>query len=178
MIPRKARTKAKLKSRVICKKCFRLFFNTSKKISITCPNCGDVIDARDRSAYAKRYYEKYPEKAEQRKKKMQEYDTTHKRERGKLMRERVRKVVLNVVSNNNPVCENCGCDDVRLLEVNHKNGGGNKELKFGKNTNAFAWDIYMGRRKTDDLNLLCRVCNALHYLELKYGKTRHIITYK
>lgn len=28
---------------------------------------------------------------------------------------------------------------------------------------------HMGRRKIDDLNILCRVCNALHYLQLKYG---------
>lgn len=64
------------------------------------------------------------------------------------------------------------------MEVNHKNGGGNKELKSGKHTNVFMWDIYMGRRKTDDLNLLCRVCNSLHYLEMKYGKTRIRVVYQ
>lgn len=174
----KANTKAKLKERVICKKCFRLFMNTAKTISIKCPWCWKVIDARDRSWYYKKYATNHPENNIIRKEKMVKYDNEHKKERGKATRERVRAVVLNVVSNNNPVCENCWCDDVRLLEVNHKNGWGNKELKSWKNTNKFAWDIYMWRRTTEDLNLLCRVCNALHYLQLKYGETKHRVIYK
>ena len=31
-------------------------------------------------------------------------------------------------------------------------------------------DIASGKRKTDDLELLCKPCNAIHYLELKFGK--------
>jgi hypothetical protein len=178
MIQRKARTKSKLKKRVICRDCFIVFENKSNKNITNCPNCRKEIDARDRSGAYKKYCEKYPQKAQERLLKMKEYDIKYKKERGKESRDRVRKVVFNLLSNNNPKCENCGCGDTRLLEVNHKNGGGNKELQNGKNTNKFMWDIYMGRRKIDDLNLLCRVCNALHYLELKYGKTKYTIIYK
>lgn len=178
MIRRGARTKAKLKSRVICKKCFNLIFNYEKKINIECPFCGKIIDVRDKSGEYAAYCKKYPEKAKQRLEGMKVYEAKYKKERGKKTRERVRAVVLNVVSKNNPVCVNCGCDDKRFLEVNHINGGGGKELERGKRTNEFAWSIYMGRRKTDDLNILCRVCNALHYLELKYGKTKYKITYE
>jgi len=66
-------------------------------------------------------------------------------------------------------CVRCGCNDIRLLEVNHKNGGGVKEMKKSKYGNVGLEVIY-GNRKTDDLELLCRPCNSIHYLELKYGK--------
>lgn len=163
-------TKSKLKKRIICKKCFRVFINNEHKISIQCPSCGKFIDARDRSGTYKKYCKKYPEKAKQRLERMKKYDQEYKRERGLQSRIRVKNVVFNLISNNNPICANCGCDDKRFLEINHIQGGGNKELKNGKNANVFMWNIYKGRRKTGDLNLLCRVCNAFHYLELKFGK--------
>jgi len=50
---------------------------------------------------------------------------------------------------------------------------------YTENGLAHVFDLYCsGRRKTSDLNLLCKVCNALHYLELKYGKTKHRVIYK
>lgn len=174
MIPRKPRTKAKLKERIVCKKCFIAFKNTSLKGYAICPKCGRHIEARIRTEQSKIYALKHPERIE----KCKKYDIEHKRERSKANRELLRKVNFNIISGGEPKCVNCGCDDQRLLEINHINGGGNKELKNGKNTNAFAWNIYMGRRNTSDLNLLCRVCNALHYLEGKYGKTGHIVTFR
>jgi len=167
-------TKARLKKRIICKNCFRVFINKSKTVKTNCPYCGKVIDARIRTGYAKEYNKRHPERIIG----MKKYDNEHKKERGKISRERVRKVVFNIASNNNPICSNCGCDDTRLLEINHIKGGGNKELQNGKRTNIFMWDIYMGRRKTDDLNLLCRVCNSLHYLEMKFGKLPMKILWK
>lgn len=32
-----------------------------------------------------------------------------------------------------------------------------------------------GKRGIEDLELRCKVCNALHYLEMKYGKTGYKI---
>lgn len=165
--------KSKLKIRIVCKNCFKVFINKSKKIRIDCPYCGKIIDARIRTNYSKKYNKKHPERII----KMKEYDLKYKKERGKISRERIKKVVFNILSNNNPICVNCGCDDNRLLEVNHIHGGGGKELRRGKHTNVFMWDIYMGRRKTDDLNLLCRVCNALDYLKRKYKVTNYKVIY-
>lgn len=69
-------------------------------------------------------------------------------------------------------CVRCGCDDFRLLEINHKNGGGRKELKeFQKYGRSVQELIRRGWRKTCDLELLCKPCNAIHYLEMKYGAT-------
>ena len=64
-------------------------------------------------------------------------------------------------------CVRCGCTDIRFLEANHKNGGGRQERKTlgGSTIRAVA----SGRRKTDDLELTCKPCNAIHALELKYG---------
>ena len=65
------------------------------------------------------------------------------------------------------VCVSCGCDREELLEINHVNGGGGKEFK--KKGNKFYIDIAKMRRETNDLELLCKPCNAIHYLELKFG---------
>lgn len=75
-------------------------------------------------------------------------------------------------------CVRCGCTDIRFLEINHKNGGGNKEsIGNGSRSNRKGlmgtdWyhAIITGKRKTDDLELLCRPCNHIHFLEQKYGE--------
>jgi len=105
------------------------------------------------------------------------YNKNHKEKikaYGETYKENIRIDILNIISNNNPVCVRCGCDDVRLLEINHKNGGGGEERKKEMN---YYQNIHKGRRKTDDLELLCRVCNAWHYLELKYGKLPYKVSY-
>ena len=98
------------------------------------------------------------------------------RKSGKKHERKTRITILNIISGNNPHCVRCGCDDIRLLEINHKNGGGKKD--WGSNPRLFYRDICKGIRKTDDLELLCKVCNAWHALELKYGKLPYNVTYK
>lgn len=73
-------------------------------------------------------------------------------------------------------CSRCGCDLIKLLEVNHINGGGGKERAIRRSTMILK-DIVRGVRKTDDLNLLCKVCNILHYVESK-GIKGFVVTYK
>lgn len=51
------------------------------------------------------------------------------------------------------------------LEINHINGGGCQEFYSTKYRFSFYLDILSGRRNKDDLELTCRVCNAVHYLE-------------
>ena len=168
-----------LKTRVICKKCFRVFYPDTSIMRATqeCPHCGVKIDIRDKRGAFEEYSKKYPEKAAKRKESMIQWETEHKLERAKKTRETVRKVIFNLLSDGNPVCANCGCDDARFLEINHINGGGTKELHKGQKTNSFYLDIYSGRRKTDDLNLLCKICNALHFLELKNGKLPFVVSW-
>lgn len=66
-------------------------------------------------------------------------------------------------------CVHCGCTIKGALEINHRNGGGRKEKKeyYGALTSrSFYYDILSGRRKIDDLELTCRICNAYHYLKI------------
>jgi len=61
-------------------------------------------------------------------------------------------------------CENCGCDNLKILEINHKNGGGCKEHKQIKSKKHYL-EIIQGRKNKEDYNVLCRVCNSQHYVE-------------
>jgi hypothetical protein len=169
---RRRRSKLPLKARLICKKCFRVTIPDPEtaRVYVECPHCKNMMYSRDRSGDFKKWSEKNPEKAAIRKQAMVEYDLKYKRERGKKTRVTIRKVIFNMLSDGEPKCANCGCDDQRILEINHINGGGTQESKKGRLNGGFYADIYMGRRDTSDLNLLCKVCNALHYLELKLGK--------
>jgi hypothetical protein len=75
------------------------------------------------------------------------------------------------------ICNNCGCDKYELLEINHIDGEGNKERKQ-KRTSVFYLDIIYGRRVIKDLEILCRPCNHIHYLELKYNKLPYEIKWR
>ena len=66
-------------------------------------------------------------------------------------------------------CVRCGCIDERILEINHKEGHGNAERRSLGGTGYFFAAIIRGKRKIDDLEVLCKVCNIVHYLEYKYG---------
>lgn len=99
------------------------------------------------------------------------------KEYGKRRREQLRTKILNIISNNNPHCVRCGCDDIRFLEINHKNGGGTKEKKEYKTAIVFYRNILRGIRKVDDLEILCRICNAHHYLESRFGELPYKIYY-
>lgn len=68
-------------------------------------------------------------------------------------------------------CRNCGCDDIDLLEVNHKNGGGCKEWR--ETGRGVIERVVYKNRKTDDLEILCRVCNALDYLIRKKPEVKN-----
>jgi hypothetical protein len=107
------------------------------------------------------------------------YAKEHRKEANKRNRETMRKVrlgVLNSISNNNPVCVRCGCNDIRLLEVNHKNGDGGKERRERKNYTIY-FDVLNNKRRVDDLEILCKICNAWHYLEHKFGKLPYDVKY-
>jgi hypothetical protein len=84
---------------------------------------------------------------------------------------KLRLKALIVVGKNNLKCSNCGCKDVRILEINHMNGNGSQEFKniYRSNIKKFYTDIINSRRKIDDLNILCRVCNQAHFVKQRFG---------
>lgn len=64
-------------------------------------------------------------------------------------------------------CVNCGCDEIDLLEINHKSGGGTRERKNDRKGSTVMSSILHHGRKTEDLDVRCRLCNALYSIELK-----------
>lgn len=90
------------------------------------------------------------------------------KEKRRQYKRNLRTQVLELLGNK---CVYCGCNIPEALEINHIQGGGNKESKELKNNGkcqtGFHLDIIKGRRKIDDLELTCRVCNSVHYLKLK-----------
>ncbi len=164
-----------LKERLHCTGCHYVWKNEGISSSTHCPLCGKRIDARDKTEYTQRYMALHPERKEG----LRQWYKTYQKEHYKKLKLDDRKKVFAIISKSTePECVNCGCDDIRLLEVNHKNGGGGKEMGKGRNATAFYRDIIALRRPTDDLEILCRVCNAKHYLESKYGKLPIIVMWK
>jgi hypothetical protein len=64
-------------------------------------------------------------------------------------------------------CAHCGCDDLRVLEVHHRLGGGRVERRRGGD--MFWYNIIMGRRGTSDLELCCKPCHAVEDVKRLYG---------
>lgn len=155
-----------LKSKLICGRCSYVWVYLGVSSSTKCPVCGKQIDARDKTEYSRNYAEQHPE----RKTKLVEWWKQNKTKHSRDTTSKLKRRVFAIISESaTPKCVNCGCDDIRLLEVNHINGSGAVEYKTRGSANFYR-DISMLRRNTDGLELLCRVCNAKHYLELKYGK--------
>ena len=125
--------------------------------------------------YKKEYYQKKREKLLQKSRSYAQKNTTRIKE---YLKEYYVKIKLKVFARIDPAmkCAICGCDDIRLLEINHIKGGGKKEQQIFKEDNHRSSQniimlIHKGKRGTEDLNLLCRVCNSIDHLERVYGHT-------
>ena len=149
--------KAKIKERVRCKACLWVWIPRTGYIEEPCPQCGKVKDVRARStkmtdhgrASIKRWIAANPD-----------HSTRATR--------RHRQSALLLVGGGTIACVRCRCDRPELIEINHKTGGGGKEARLKKSA-QFYREIVQLRRQTDDLELLCKPCNAVHALELQYG---------
>lgn len=139
---------------VACRACDWVWKPAGTRTTEPCPKCGKVRDVRKRK-YAPRNVDALKAWRAER----PGYSTEHDR--------RARRQALLLVGRGVVACVRCGCDRSELIEINHKEGGGGKELRGVGH--KFYRDIAKLRRPVDDLELLCRPCNAIHYLELKHG---------
>lgn len=145
--------RAQVKDAAACKACDWVWRPSGKTTRERCPNCGKQKDVRRRkwapkTGLLKAWLAERPG-----------YSTRAERT--------YRRRAVVRVGRGNLACVRCGCDRVELLEINHKNGGGGKELK-GKGHKMYR-EIARLVRPIDDLELLCKPCNAVHALELKFG---------
>jgi len=154
---RSPKTKARIKASARCRSCLWAWKPTTGFLTEKCPKCGKEKDVRDRKgmhvtperfASMRAYRAKTP---------------GYSRETSR----RYRKTALLLVGDGAIKCVRCGCDRADLIEINHKRGGGAKELKgLGNN---MVRNIALLRRAVGDLELLCKPCNAVHALELLHG---------
>ena len=61
-------------------------------------------------------------------------------------------------------CVECQCDIPEILEINHIKGKGRKDKLYSENIKSFYRKLLTGKLKKEKYNLLCRVCNANHYV--------------
>lgn len=152
---REVRSNARIKDRVGCRKCEWVWRPAGKTTQEACPQCGIVRDVRDRSGERKPNVEgiKAWRAANP------GYSTQWER--------RYRMRALMLVGRGVVACVRCGCDKAPLLEINHKMGGGAAEHKASGR--QFHRRIASLSRSVEDLELLCKPCNAVHALELTHG---------
>ena len=91
------------------------------------------------------------------------YNPDEERRKWREQHTKVREKAMDLLGGR--LCANCGCNEFSILEINHINGGGRKELKLRKGSNRQLYhDIVNDRVNLNEYNVLCRVCNALHYV--------------
>lgn len=78
-----------------------------------------------------------------------------------------KRKVLEIMGTN--CCKYCCCDDIRALEVHHTKLS-QKPIDQHEHGLVLYGAIIKGKRKTDDLEVVCRVCNNLLFLIEKYGE--------
>lgn len=85
--------------------------------------------------------------------------------------QKLRKQVLDILGGK---CKACGADDWRILQINHLNGGGSKELNQSPYRMYRA--IVNSERNTDDLDCRCANCNILY--EYETGRRGNVLVHK
>lgn len=119
------------------------------------------------------------EQRENMKRKKHNYYEANKERLWTNRRKRQRLLVLQKISGSQkPKCTHCGCNVLEALQINHISPEDSTCISDGKKYGSyhmFYKAILEGRRKTNDLEVACRVCNARHYLEWKFGLKYQII---
>lgn len=72
------------------------------------------------------------------------------------------KALKTISGTDTPVCVKCGYSDMRALTINHKNGDGNKDVSRVAGIYIL---VARGKRKIDDLEIMCQNCNRIFEYE-------------
>ena len=121
------------------------------------------------------YMREYMTAYRERRRQSGDYDIDEERRKWREQHRRVREKAIDILGGKR--CANCGCDEFSLLEINHINGGGRSMSKTQQNRQLYR-DIAKGRAELSDYNVLCRVCNALHYIRDILGIKGHQVIWK
>jgi hypothetical protein len=90
----------------------------------------------------------------------------------RVRRHRLKLKVVKYYGDGEAKCANCDEDDVRLLSIDHINGGGNKhrrEQGIGSGTNFYRWLVQQDF--PDGYKTLCLKCNMAKTKRLRKKRT-------
>jgi len=104
-----------------------------------------------------------------------DYDPERERRKWREQHHRVRERAMERLGGK--ICSNCGCDDFSVLEINHIYGGGRQSLKMTQNRQLYR-EIMNDKVDLSAYNVLCRVCNALHYVQDVLGIRGHQVLWR
>ena len=104
-----------------------------------------------------------------------DYDIEEERRKWREQHRRVREKAIDLLGGRR--CAECGCDEFALLEINHIHGGGRAAAKTRQNRQLYR-AIVKGEVELSDYNVLCRICNALHYVQNILGVNGHKVTWR
>ena len=110
-----------------------------------------------------------------RRKESADYDPEEDRRKWREQHKKVREKAMEKLGGKQ--CVNCGCDEFSILEINHIKGGGRKALKQIQNRQLYR-QIVNDKVDLSEYNVLCRVCNALHYVQDILGIKGHKISWR
>ena len=96
--------------------------------------------------------------------KQREYQRKWTKRNREIQRQYMRKIRAEAIEHLGGKCEYCGCDIPEALEVNHINGTKNIHKRHKSSSKSFNLAILRGEYD-DKVELTCRVCNAVHYLQ-------------
>ena len=154
----------------VCPICGEPFETKTKKKIFCTPKCAKRNDyIKYGKAACARFVKNHPERV---KEIQEQYNFTHPN-RIKLMKKRIRLEAMNYISDelkcSNPNClVPGGCRDIRALQIDHINGGGNKESReIGKGFRNYQiryWKYILALPQEEvrkRYQILCALCNTL-----------------
>ncbi len=103
------------------------------------------------------------------------YDPDEDRRKWREQHQRVRERAMEKLGGLR--CAGCGCDKFSILEINHIKGGGRRELRTTQNRQLYR-AIMNDKVELNQYNVLCRVCNALHYVQDILGVAGHKVLWR
>lgn len=110
-----------------------------------------------------------------RRKESEDFNPEEERRKWREQHQRVREKAMERLGGK--VCSGCGCDEFSVLEINHIHGGGRKALKTTQNRQLYR-AIMNDKADLNEYNVLCRICNALHYVQDVLGVKGHRVLWR
>jgi hypothetical protein len=152
-----------------CTKCkrtlsLRLFYRDEQK--------PDKLTSWCRDCKRTQHIEYYEKEKESRLKYRKNYYKNNRKEEIKKNKIYRRKILIELFELLENKCNRCGITDKRVLQVDHKDGGGNRHRKVRGAAYTYYQDMINSvKLGKNEYQLLCSNCNIIEGIEKGYKKT-------